>query len=404
MIAIKRVIRKVGKFCMWLLLALLFTVAMLGSKPGLKLLHLAMERYVPGLQISSIEGSLWQGLQLESLQLETKDFNLEVAHTSLRFNIDCALTQQLCVERPSLQGVKLTVLGAAPSTELATTKIATDETAPATSGEAKAAQQATNDELNAANSAFNWPLSFSVTDLLITDLTIQQPDATLSFGKIQLQQVSNLPIATEPKTLQSEPAIAQSEPAPLQLTDLQLFDVSLSQTTSKAKKSAKSTTPDPKAIINQVSAIKLPFAIALTSASLKNFQIKQDKKLIWHSNLLQFAATLNAQTWQLQKLQLDNKLPKFSLASSTSFEPVNTALTADLQLTLAEQQLALTIAGPLQALAIAGDLTSRDAALNVQIIKLKAQVNLSALSYDANIQADNLDGYIAQLLVACAAH
>ncbi|MDZ7903205.1 MAG: hypothetical protein U5L01_11960 [Rheinheimera sp.] len=69
-----------------------------------------------------------------------------------------------------------------------------------------------------------------------------------------------------------------------------------------------------------------------------------------------------------------------------------------MQLTLAEQQLALTIAGPLQALAIAGDLTSRDAALNGQIIKLKAQVNLSALSYDANIQADNLDGYIAQLL------
>lgn len=398
MIAIKRVIRKVGKFCMWLLLALLFTVAMLGSKPGLKLLHLAMERYVPGLQISSIEGSLWQGLQLESLQLETKDFNLEVAHTSLRFNIDCALTQQLCVERPSLQGVKLTVPEAAPSTELATTKIATDETAPATSGEAKAAQQATSDELNAANSAFSWPLSFSVTDLLITDLTIQQPDATLSFGKIQLQQVSNLTKATEPAKAQNEPERAQSEPAPLQLTDLQLFDVSLSQTTSKAKKSAKSTTPDPKAIINQVSAIKLPFAIALTSASLKNFQIKQDKKLIWHSNLLQFAATLNAQTWQLQKLQLDNKLPKFSLASSTSFEPVNTALTADLQLALAEQQLALTIAGPLQALAIAGDLTSRDAALNGQIIKLKAQVNVSALSYDANIQADNLDGYIAQLL------
>jgi len=400
MIAVKRVLRKFGKFCLWLLLGLLFTVAMLGSKPGLKLLHLAVERYVPGLQISSIDGSLWQGLQIEQLQLMTADFNLSIDQIALRINIDCALAQKVCIERPSLQGVKLVVPAAAPN---ATTQTAnTSATVPTA----------------ALNSAlFHWPLTFSLTDLLITDFTMQQPDATLSLGKIQLQQVSNLPLApeqseaitdqSEPKTdqseaitEQSEATTVQSEAPPLQLNDLQLFDVLLSQTTAKTKNNAKASTPDPKAIITQVSAIKLPFAIALNSASLQNLQIKQDKKLIWHSNLLQFAATLNAQTWQLQKLKLDNQLPKFSLASSTSFQPLNTALTADLQLAMAEQQLALTMAGPLHALAVTGDLKSGDAALNGQIIKLKAQLNVSSLSYNATIQADNLDGYVAQLLAA----
>lgn len=379
MIAMKRVLRKFGKFFMWLLLGLLFTVAMLGSKPGLKLLHLAVERYVPGLQISSIDGSLWQGLQIEQLQLMTADFNLSIDRIAFRINIDCALAQNVCIERPSLQGVKLVVPAAAPNT---TTQTANTSAAVPTA---------------ALNSAlFHWPLTFSLTDLLISDFTMQQPGATLSLGKIQLQQVSNLPLAPE----QSEATTVQSEAAPLQLNDLQLFDVLLSQTTAKTKNNAKARTPDPKAIITQVSAIKLPFAIALNSASLQNLQIKQDKNLIWHSNLLQFAATLNAQTWQLQKLKLDNQLPKFSLASSTSFQPLNTALTADLQLAMAEQQLALTMAGPLHALTVTGDLKSRDAVLNGQIIKLKAQLNVSSLSYDATIQADNLDGYVAQLLAA----
>lgn len=365
MIAIKRVIRKVGKFCMWLLLALLFALAMLGSKPGLKLLHIAAERSVPGLQIHSIDGSLWQGLQLSQLQLATKEFNLTIESLALRINIDCALSQKICVERPTLQGVKLTVPAPAPEAAVAS-DLPTAE-----------AQTAS------APHVFQWPLLFSLTDLVITDVSIQQPDATLTLGQLQLQQMSNLPFAE-----------SLAEVSPLQLTDLQLFDLSLSQTTSKAKQNTKANTPDPKAIIAQLSAMKLPFAITLNSASLKNLQVNQAQQLIWHSNYLQFSAKLDAKNWQLTKLQLDNKLPKFALTSSTNFEPANTALTADLQLRLAEQQLAVTLKGPLQALVITGDLQSTAPSLKGQPIALKAQLDLSALTYNASIQAENLDGYL----------
>jgi translocation and assembly module TamB len=387
MIAIKHVIRKFSKFCMWLLLGLLFALAMLGSKPGLKLLHVAAERYVPGLQISSLDGSLWQGLRLAQFQLSTKDFELAIESMSLRIDIDCALTQKICIERPTLQGVNLIVRGALPSNTATGTNQAVSAIPAQLTPAETATLQATTSKL------FSWPVTFSITDLVITDFSLQQPEATLNLGKIQLRQIANFPeIPSETASL-SETAALNKTPA-LVLTDLQLSDLVLNQLKTKTK----TTTPDPKAIISQISAVKLPFEMLINSASLKNFQVKQDKTLIWHSNLLQVSANFNTQVWQLQQLQLDNKLPKFSLVNSTSFEPINTALAAKLQLQMADHQLALTLTGPLQALTINGELQAIAPSLNSQTIVLKAQLDLSLLRYDATIQADNLDGYVAKLL------
>lgn len=396
-----RFIRKFGKFCMWLVLGLLCTVAILGSKPGLQLLRFGAEQMVPGLQIQSIDGSLWQGLQLQQLQLTTTDFDLTIEKIELTLNIDCALAQKLCLERPSLQGVHFkqhatsTTATATPAgvNSVAAAKAAATVEQQQNLGNAanaNAAASPAESGLTLATTEFRWPVMFSITDLAMTPVFIELPDASVSLEEIKFQQISNLPAAENAKAT-----------APLQLIGLQVNDLFVTQTKSKAQpQSAKGS--DAKTIISQVSAIKLPFAIALSSAKFANVQIKQQKQLIWQTTLLQLSAELNQQVWHLQQFKLENSMPQFSLQNTTRFEPANTQLTSELQLTMAKQQLALTLEGPLHELVITGDLQSQEQAINQQPIHLKAQIDVLSFSYDVRIQADNLDGYLDMLLTPAA--
>ncbi len=372
-------LRKLTKLLMWLILGLLCALAILGSQPGLQLLRLVGNQFVPGLQLKELNGSLWQQIEFTELSFKSNTVELQIAKGAFSLDLVCAYQEQLCLHNPLLQGVniQLTVLPEQPEQPSAQPALAKPSSAKPSSAE----QAKTN------LTAFAWPFRFQLHQLQIDDLTLQTSAMDIKFARLQLTNGHNRTASIHAAT---EPTIKGVEVPALQLLGLTLHQLDIE---NKSKPNAKPTVFDPEQLRKDLLAVQLPFAILLENAQLTDFKLSHQQQLQWHSEKLTTSAEFNNQAWRLSQLQLNNVLPAFSLSSSTELLRTEQALHADWQIKFNKHQLSVAMVGPFEQLMLDAHLAFPEQ--TVQPLKLQGQLNLMKLQYQAELQASQLDELLA---------
>ncbi|MGY4579395.1 autotransporter translocation and assembly factor TamB [Ewingella americana] len=91
------------------LLLLLGTVAFLiGTQTGLHLVINSAQRFVPGLQIASVEGG-WRNLQLKGLHYQMPGVDVKAGEFHLSLDLSCFKSSALCINAIGLSNVDVAV-------------------------------------------------------------------------------------------------------------------------------------------------------------------------------------------------------------------------------------------------------------------------------------------------------
>lgn len=335
-----RFLRKLTKFGMWLVLGSLLILAMLGSQPGLHVLKFSAPTLVPGLQIGTLTGSLWQGVQLSQFSYQSDALTLQIQEANVRLGVTCLLAKSLCIETATLQGVDI--------------------------------QHRTVTPLEEPTTEFRWPLNFQLNNLAVQNLRATTSSASVQLDSLQIKTLSNI-----------------NELAALTLESPHLAGLRLDSAPAKTKKTT-STSRDMAAELQEFLAITLPFALEIADAKLTDFRWYEHNRLQWQTPTLAFSAVLSKEQWQLSALQIDNATPKFTAALNASLDKTTPAIALTVTAAMNGQQLQATAQGPLAAVQLEG----RVHAASAPAIALTSTLNLSTLQYQGQISAENLAGWL----------
>ncbi len=358
-------LRKLTKFLMWLILGLLCTLAVLGSQPGLQLLRLLGNQFVPGLQINQLQGSLWQQIEFAELSFQSTAIELQIEKGAFSLDLGCAYQEQLCLHSPFLQGVDIRLLDL-----------------PAQPGSAAAAEK------NTAITAFQWPLIFQLQHLQMQDFTLQSRAFDLKLSSLELAHSHNR--ATTANQAAATTNKAGESPATLQLAGLRLQQLDID---THGKPETNTATLDVNQLRQDIMAVQLPFAILLEDVQLTEFRLSNRQQLQWHSKTFTASAEFNNQSWRVNKLQLNNIQPAFTLTSSTELQRTEQALHADWQMGVKKHQISVSVVGPWSQLMVDARLEFPEPSL--QPLKLHGELDLNKLQYQAELQASQLDELLA---------
>lgn len=103
------------------LISVLLFVILTGTNSGVKLVVNAVERYLPQLQIKSVEGTLINGLELEQVRWQTANESLKITKLNVEPDWSCLSQLHLCIASITVQNPHMVVTSQPKVSEHTTT-------------------------------------------------------------------------------------------------------------------------------------------------------------------------------------------------------------------------------------------------------------------------------------------
>ncbi|GGF63824.1 translocation/assembly module TamB domain-containing protein [Alteromonas lipolytica] len=115
-------INRLARFFLLILLTVLLLAGALLSPLGTPLLSYAANKYVPGLSVKSISGSVLSELTVEQLNWQNEQWQVSVARASIAHDWHCLLNTQACITALKVTSPHVTQLAVSAPAESATTE------------------------------------------------------------------------------------------------------------------------------------------------------------------------------------------------------------------------------------------------------------------------------------------
>ncbi len=338
------------------LLLLASTLALVGSKAGLKLLWLLQPQVLPALQIKQLQGDIWQGITLRELSYQQPNLNVQVSELQIRLELPCLWRQQICLPLIQLQG--LNVVQQADSAASGPQHAIPQHTAPAEA-------QTTADTSAPTETTALLPFDLLVNQLILQDIQLQLPGQRIEIASLQTGME-----LTATRLSFDQPVLKQGR-------------VELNSTTN----AGSGDNPLPALL-----KIKLPLELVLNKLQVTDLSVKQGKQQLLVLQSLNTNLSLQADQWQLQGTRLQLQQPVLSLQGEMALQPLSQQLSLQLQLNARSSDLPqplglkLTGAGSLSAWQLQAESQSP---WPLQL-KLEADLISPDLAFDATLQGDEL--------------
>lgn len=349
--------KKISLAVLIVVLVLVGTVGFLvGTTTGLHLLFNAANRWVPGLNISTVDGG-WRSLTIKDLSYEQPGVNVKAGTVHLALDPGCLWDSSLCVNDFSLADAVITI---------DTSKM--PPAAPVT------------EETGALNLSTPYPLTLSHVGLKNISLSIDGTSVALSEFSSGLQW-QDIDLTLLPTTLQGlqitlpktavvetaqepeQPPIAEEEP--------------LGETLNKLFAQP---------FLPQMADVNLPLNLEIQQFSATDLRLSGDTELTVHSLLLK-ASSINGDI-KLDTLAVDSSQGKVNATGTARLQdnwPVNLSLNSTLNIEpVIGEQVALQVSGELR------ETLNVDLALSGPVnVSLKAQTQLAEAGLPLNLAVDS---------------
>jgi len=349
--------KKISLAVLIVVLVLVGTVGFLvGTTTGLHLLFNAANRWVPGLNISSVDGG-WRSLTIKDLRYEQPGVNVNAGTVHLALDPGCLWDSSLCVNDFSLEDAVVTIdtskmPPAAPVPEdTGTLNLSTPY--PLTLSHIGLKNISLSiDGTSVALSEFSSGLQWQDIDLTLLPTTLQGLQITLP-------KTAVVETAEEPE----QPPIAEEEP--------------LGETLNKLFA---------KPFLPQMADVNLPLNIDIQQFSATDLRLSGDTELTVHSLLLK-ASSINGDI-KLDTLAVDSSQGKVDATGTARLQdnwPVNLSLNSTLNIEpVIGEQVALQVSGALR------ETLDVDLALSGPVnVSLKAQTQLAEAGLPLNLAVDS---------------
>lgn len=349
--------KKISLAVLIVVLILVGTVGFLvGTTPGLHILFNAANRWVPGLNIGSVEGG-WRNLTIKDLRYEQLGVDVKAGTIHLALQPECLWRSSLCVNDFSLVDADIAI---------DTTKMPPAAQVP--------------EEDTALNLSTPYPLKLSHIGLKNISLSIDGTSVALSefSSGLQWQDIDLILLPTTLQGLQiTLPKTAEVEPAEEPEQPLVAEEEPLSETLNKLFA---------KPFLSQMADVNLPINLDIQQFSAIDLRLSGDTELIVHSLLLK-ASTINGDI-KLDSLAVDSSQGKVDATGTARLQgswPVNLSLNSTLNIEpVVGEQVVLQVSGALRETLDVG--LSLSGAVNVD---LKAQTQLAEAGLPLNLAVDS---------------
>ncbi len=108
----KRLLRMLGKACLWLLLLLLMLLALVlflgGTDTGSRLLANQAAKRVPGLELGRFGGNLAEGINTDSLNYTSDAFTVDARGVDTAWRLGCLVRRKACIDRVKVDELRFT--------------------------------------------------------------------------------------------------------------------------------------------------------------------------------------------------------------------------------------------------------------------------------------------------------
>ena len=349
--------KKISLAVLIVVLVLVGTVGFLvGTTPGLHLIFNAANRWVPGLNIGTVDGG-WRNLTIKDLRYEQPGINVKAGTVHLALDPGCLWDSSLCVNDFSLADADIAI---------DTTKMPPAEQVP--------------EEDTALNLSTPYPLKLSHVGLKNISLSIDGTSVVLSEFSSGLQW-RNIDLTLLPTTLQglqiALPKTAVVEPAEAPEQPLIAEEEPLSEMLNKLFA---------KPFLPQMADVNLPINLDIQQFSATDLRLSGDTELTVHSLLLK-ASSINGDI-KLDTLEVDSSQGNVDATGSARLQgswPVNLSINSTLNIEpVIGEQVALQVSGALR------ETLDVDLALSGPVnVDLKAQTQLAEAGLPLNLAVDS---------------
>ena len=349
--------KKISLAVLIVVLVLVGTVGFLvGTTPGLHLIFNAANRWVPGLNIGTVDGG-WRNLTIKDLRYEQPGVNVKAGTVHLALDPGCLWDSSLCVNDFSLADADIAI---------DTSKMPPPAEVP--------------EDDTALNLSTPYPLKLSHVGLKNISLSIDGTSVALSEFSSGLQwqdiNLTLLPTTLQglqialPKTPVVEPA---EEPEQTSVGE----EEPLSETLNKLF-------AEP--FLPQMADVNLPLNLDIQQFTATDLRLSGDTELTVHSLLLK-ASSINGDI-KLDTLAVDSSQGKVDATGTARLQgswPVNLSLNSTLNIDpVIGEQVALQVSGALR------ETLDVDLALSGPVnVGLKAQTQLAEAGLPLNLAVDS---------------
>ncbi|RVU41120.1 hypothetical protein EOE67_02635 [Rheinheimera riviphila] len=215
-----------------LLMLILVVLAIAGTNLSLQLARLILPQFVSGLHFAAVSGDLWRGAVFEQLEYKNDTAKISIQRLETRLDWRCFSGRMLCLDYLTLTSTNLEILAAAePSTATPDATDVAAQTSPLWSLRV--------DALTSNDFSFNLPsLQGQITSLQSGGRFADQ-HLTLAATQIQgVQLVSSAEAPTDDAPFRLPDLTTLKLPIAIDLSTLQLDDVSLQQTGAEPEQPA----------------------------------------------------------------------------------------------------------------------------------------------------------------------